>query len=224
MKTIKTISGVILTSLLCVGVLYAATTIGENITTAGNLEVIGNATTTGDSIFEGSLAVGTAFPDDGGYGILPGYIYAVNASFSDSVSAATLAADKAGSLPPYLGRLTAVTGAATNGAGNASVFEVSEVDAASGGNAYGIYAAASDTGSDAGTVYGIYASAAGGTTNYAGYFSGDVTITAAATTTDLTVTNGDDQVGQVLCYLDAGKIGHCTSVVGETGACPCAEN
>lgn len=180
MNLTKNLAIVTLSLLVFAGSVYSATTIGSNITTAGNLEVTGNATTTGNFIISGGLAVGTGFPDDGGYGVTPGYVYATSI-FSDLGSFDSIGLTKDASLPPYLGRLNAVLGSVSNDIGNAAVFEVDEVDAASGSSAYGIYSAVADTGSDAGAVYGIYASATGGTTNYAGYFDGDVKITGAFT-------------------------------------------
>ena len=51
--------------------------------------------------------------------------------------------------------------------------------AVSNGNNYGVYASATNNTATGGTKYGVYGTASGGTTNYAGYFLGNVQVTGS---------------------------------------------
>jgi hypothetical protein len=149
---------------------YATTTIGENITT-GNLVVTGNATTTGYLTIGAYTSPSIGQPFTAGLAVL-------NATADDQELYGV-----------------AATAQAVSGSTHSSVYGVDgEAEALNGStvtNLYGGYFRAHDIFADVGTSYGIYADASGGTTNYAGYFNGDLRVAGNATTTGWTFPGGD---------------------------------
>jgi hypothetical protein len=195
----------ILAAFVFAGSVYSATTIGSNITTAGNLEVTGNATTTEVQYIGSRVNIAGQPSDDlvGSYSpslfsfsyetslVGQNYSGAYFSNLIDSVqfgsatalTASTTAVSVNSANPIGLKGLAFGGGAiGVSGEGSHSTGVVKGVagNAIGGSSNYAVFGSAYSS-TEGATNVGIYGAAGNGDINYAGYFDGDVQVTGALT-------------------------------------------
>lgn len=229
-----------------VGIIYGATTIGSSITTAGNLEVSGNATTTGRLVV-GSRQI-VLDPATSVYSLFTG----ITNSEVKNVYGQYIEVEGNGpedGSNPISASVNGLFASSTSRFGvNYAVYGHSSVQTAYGdGDSFGVYGIsetppthtladsvgvsgqASGPGGNYGgrfvavdasgrINYGVHAFAANGASNYAGYFEGNVSIAGSATTTGiLNIGSEDIDATSTLKMKTSGTKGSCLVMKNSAG-------